>query len=624
MLGSAVAAMAVIVALGAYLYQGVASWEHAIAYALPVLMVVLGAETLINLVLDIYRPRAPGVEARASFDSRLLGLISEPGGIAHSLAEALNYQFGFKVSQTWFYQLLQRAFVWLVAVGAVAVWMLTCFVVVRPYERAIIERFGRQIDPQHPLEPGLHFKWPAPIDLARKYNTDQLHEFYVGYRDFDQPKREVQEDVVELWTDRQHGGRDHFDFVISPTPPEELQKRTGEALPPERERRAAADERAAQHLVRMVAVVQYKIDPQKLAQFTQHLESPHAALRKIAWNELMRFAAANHIDALMGEVRDEAGLFLRRRIDERAAELQLGVHIIYVGLLQVHPTKEVAESFRSVVTAQQQKIAEIRKARVSENETLSRVAGDKRKALALAHAIKQVQENELKRGELERMLREQSAEQSPLPRSQLDELRPLIIARLEAEWQLAQERQELERIQKDFELGLGGSLREQARAEQAVATSAAALREAEAALDQVLQPVRAALLEMHEPQIVEAWLARVQAEAALAFWNEQLEQGLTGLEGEAAVTLAEAQARRWELEMRAAGEVALLQNERYAYAVAPEIYKARSYLRVLIDGIQDARKYFLAFEPPPNLHIRFETQEQARPDLLSLPTEAGE
>ena len=108
MLGNAVVALAILVCLGVYLYQGTTSWERVLTYAIPTIMLLLGIETLINFLLDIYRPRTPGVEPRACFDSRLLGLISEPGGIAHSLAEAINYQFGFKVSQTWFYLLLQR------------------------------------------------------------------------------------------------------------------------------------------------------------------------------------------------------------------------------------------------------------------------------------------------------------------------------------------------------------------------------------------------------------------------------------------------------------------------------------------------------------------------------------
>lgn len=630
MLGNAVVALAAIVTLGAYLYQGTTSWERLLAYAIPVVMVVLGVETLINFLLDIYRPRSPGVEPRACFDSRLLGLISEPGGIAHSLAEAINYQFGFKVSQTWFYQLLQRWAVPLLAIGVLTIWLLTCCVVVQPYEHVIIERFGHQIDPEHPLGPGLHWKWPAPIDIVRKYNTDQLHEFYVGYRDFDQPLREEDADpsksVIELWTDRKHGGRDHFDFIAAPTPKEEFDRQAGEMSPAAApgDEEAAADERAAQHLVRMLVVVQYKIEPDGLVHFTQQLEDPHATLRKIAWNEVVQFVASNHIDHLMGDARDEGGRVLRQRIAERTRQLELGLNIKFVGILQVHPTTQVAEAFRGVVTAQQEKIATIREAGVKEDEILSRVAGDKRKAIALAHAVDQVQKNELLGGDIERELQERGAA-APEEGLGFDALRSATIARLEAAWRLERNRQELERIQRDFELGLGGSLQDQSRAEAAVRAGQEALAQAEANLETIVAPLRARLLERYDAATAEALLKRAETRVALKFWNDQLEKDLSGLEGEAAVILAKAQAQRWELEMGAAGEVALLRNERYVYAVAPEIYKARSYLQVLVEGIKDARKYFLAFEPGDRkVHIRLEAQEQAQPDIANLPTSTGQ
>jgi membrane protease subunit HflK len=628
MLGSALVTLAVIVALGGY-KKGFVTWERYVAFAIPILMAILGVETLVNFLLDIYRPRSPGIEPRASFDSRLLGLISEPGGIAHSLAEAINYQFGFKVSQTWFYLLLQRAAVPLVVVGVIAIWLMSCIVVVQPYERGIIERFGRQIAPEQPLEPGLHFKWPAPIEICRKYNTDQLHEFYIGYRDFDQPLREERADrdktVIELWTDRKHGGRDHFDFIIAPTPSDESEQPVRPALPSvtEAEDKGRADERAAEHLVRMVVLVQYKIDPAGLVNFTQQVEDPHAALHKIAWNEVVQFAASNHIDHLMGAAREEGGRILRQRLTERARALKLGLNVEFVGILQVHPTQQVAEAFRGVVTAQQEKIAKVREARVSENQILSRVAGDKRKAIALSHAIDQVQMNELLREDLERRLREHGAavlEHAPA----LDAVQPSMIARLEAEWHLELDRQELDRIQRDFELGLGGSLQDQAKAAQAVQAGVDALTRAAAAEETAVRSVRAELLERLDLETATLWLRRAAAQVALAFWNEQLERDLSGLEGEAAVTLAKAQARRWELEMQAAGEVALLQNERYAYAAAPKVYKARSYLQVLVDGIKDARKYFLAFDPGKRMvHLRVNAEEQARPDIVDVPTNKG-
>ena len=90
--------------------------EPLVAYVIRGAMFILGIELAANLVLERYRPRVPGQLSRPAFDSRLLGLITEPGGIARSIAEAINYQFGFEVSATWFYRLLQRWFLPLVVV----------------------------------------------------------------------------------------------------------------------------------------------------------------------------------------------------------------------------------------------------------------------------------------------------------------------------------------------------------------------------------------------------------------------------------------------------------------------------------------------------------------------------
>ena len=117
MLGNALGMLAVIICLGIYLYAQVEMAERVLAYVFCGVMVVLAGETLFSFVLDIYRPRMPDAEPRACFDSRLLSLISEPGGIASTIAEAMNYQFGFEVSQTWFYQLLQRTLVPLAGAG---------------------------------------------------------------------------------------------------------------------------------------------------------------------------------------------------------------------------------------------------------------------------------------------------------------------------------------------------------------------------------------------------------------------------------------------------------------------------------------------------------------------------
>ena len=138
--------------------------------------------------MDIYRPRLKGQYNRSAFDSRLLGIINEPGGILRSAADALDYQFGFQVSQTWFYKLLEQAIVPLILFGAVTLYGLSCIVIVNPDEQAIIEFFGNPVnnaDDVRLVGPGLTFKLPWPIEKVYKYPVTKISEIGIGYLEAD-------------------------------------------------------------------------------------------------------------------------------------------------------------------------------------------------------------------------------------------------------------------------------------------------------------------------------------------------------------------------------------------------------------------------------------------------------
>ena len=119
-------------------YQGVDYW---VATAIATLMMVLGLELVINFVLDMFRPRLPGQEPRMSFDSRLLALLAEPDRVGHSLADAVNYQFGFEVSRAWFYRLLVKSFIPLAGLGLAVLVAISSIVIVNEGQEHI--KIGR-------------------------------------------------------------------------------------------------------------------------------------------------------------------------------------------------------------------------------------------------------------------------------------------------------------------------------------------------------------------------------------------------------------------------------------------------------------------------------------------------
>src|SRR5436190_4310781 len=91
-------------------------------------LALVAIETLIQLVLEIYRPRTRGGVQRPLYESRLVGLLGQPEGLITTAAQALDYQFGFKVSETWFYRFFERALGVLILLQLGVLLISTCVV----------------------------------------------------------------------------------------------------------------------------------------------------------------------------------------------------------------------------------------------------------------------------------------------------------------------------------------------------------------------------------------------------------------------------------------------------------------------------------------------------------------
>ncbi len=156
-----------------------------------------GYTNLLNTLLDIYRPRVAGQYVVGAIDSRLLGLINEPGGIFHTIAGAIDYQFGFQVSQTWFYKLLEKAILPLILLTVLILYLMTSIVIVGPGQMGVIERLGRPKTQQ--IVPGLTFKLPWPFDKLYLYPTDLIQKINVGF-----VEEQDKTDTNLLW------GKEHF------------------------------------------------------------------------------------------------------------------------------------------------------------------------------------------------------------------------------------------------------------------------------------------------------------------------------------------------------------------------------------------------------------------------------
>jgi len=171
-----------VVALGLVgVWAGFPKTDFYVAHALCILLGLVALETLVQLVLEVYRPRVKGKVERPLYESRLVGLLGQPEGLVTTAAQALDYQFGFKVSETWFYRFFEQALGWLILLQVGVLLLSTCVVFIEAGEQGLLEHFGARVESRSPLGPGAHFTWPWPIDQVYRYRTDQIQTFYVGF-----------------------------------------------------------------------------------------------------------------------------------------------------------------------------------------------------------------------------------------------------------------------------------------------------------------------------------------------------------------------------------------------------------------------------------------------------------
>ena len=349
MLLGSVVSTAVVIAQAAS-YFGTPAWDKGITWAVLTVLAVSALENLGALVMEIYRPRIDDKKARLLYDSRLIGLLGQPGGLISTASHALDYQFGFKVSETWFYKYLEQKLALIIAVQVVVLFLSSSFVMIQPNERAFLERFGNR---NAYLEPGFSFKLPWPIDKVYRYKTSEIQRFVLGVLDQNEeakPNTGAPEDVeVLLWTTQHNHGsskdpEQNYNMIVA----------SSDVLMD-----AAASDTVPLNLLTVSIPVQYRIS--NLTNWVYKTDNAGAMLQKLSMREVTRYLIGVDINELMGPGRTKAQEDLKKAIQQQADVNELGAEIVFVGLQDIHPpvgkneqskaTGGVAESYEKVNVA---------------------------------------------------------------------------------------------------------------------------------------------------------------------------------------------------------------------------------------------------------------------------------
>lgn len=340
-----------------------------VARVLTVFLMLVAVETVFNLVFELYRPRVKGSQPRALYESRLVGLLAHPEDVFSTAAHALDYQFGFKVSETWFYQFFRRALVWLILLQVGVLMLSTCVVFIEPGERGLLERWGKLVESRGELKPGAHFTLPWPVDRVKRFRTEQLQTFLIG----SQPETNTIELRTVFWNvehskeelllvgNRRQGGEETGDDAERRTPPVSV----------------------------LTVSFPLHFEISDLIAWVYHYENPAKLLEDIATRHVVAYLASSDLTTVMASGRLEAAELLRQGIQDEANLRELGVKVIYVGLQDIHPPVAVASEFQNVVGAIQNKEAAILNARADAVRTNAVADADAFRMVAEAMSFKQ-------------------------------------------------------------------------------------------------------------------------------------------------------------------------------------------------------------------------------------------
>jgi HflK protein len=223
-----------------------------------------------------------------------------------------------------------------------------------PDERAVVLRFGR---PVADLKPGLHYRWPWPVEQVVRVQPDRIRTVTVGFRIVPGAKGATTADWASL-----HGGdvkRVQDEAVMI----------TGDG-----------------ELVEVQATVRYRIRDPYVYLF--RVRDTEEIVRTSAESILRRLIAGRPFQELLTTRRQEFQSEVLRRLAGQCAAYGLGIELDGLAIHDLHPPPEVVQAYLNVTGAMEERERLINEAEARAVRTVRTAEADATQTVARAEAAK--------------------------------------------------------------------------------------------------------------------------------------------------------------------------------------------------------------------------------------------
>jgi modulator of FtsH protease HflK len=198
----------------------------------------------------------------------------------------------------------------LIAVAALAIWLLSGFFRVQPDELGVVLRFGKHV---RTVEPGLNYHLPYPIETVLLPKALRVSTLNIGMTLSDDPARR---------------GRSVRDV------PEESLMLTGD-----------------ENIVDVDFTVLWRIAPDGVGKFLFNIQSPEGTVKAVAESAMREVIGRSDIQPILTGARNKVEADVHQLMQKTLDSYGAGILIQQVQMQKVDPPQQVIDSFRDVQAA---------------------------------------------------------------------------------------------------------------------------------------------------------------------------------------------------------------------------------------------------------------------------------
>jgi len=257
-----------------------------------------------------------------------------------------------------------------------AVYLFSGIYTVRPGEEAVARIFGKEVRGQ--ITEGLHYHLPWPFEAVEKVNVMEIRRVDVGVAPSKGPRLFPKTGPISSPSapEKHSGHGAHGAHATAPENPNSNPVSSKNQF-------LTGDE----NILEIRMIIQYRI--KDASDYLFNLNSPDSLVPTTARAAVTELFGGMRVDNLLTIAKSQIQSRIARKTQNMLDEYETGLQIVSVNLQEVNPPEGVAQAFRDVASAREEREEKINKAEGYRNAVIPEARGEAHKLISAAEGYRE-------------------------------------------------------------------------------------------------------------------------------------------------------------------------------------------------------------------------------------------